>query len=66
MILDTIEPVKYKFDPNNQEHLNKFEYFLKNNRWDNSCPFFLEWPHESVPHMIKDKIIRNMFNVELA
>ena len=57
---------KSSFEPNNKEHMEEFRFFLKNSRWRSGCPFFLEWPHENVPDMIKDKIVRNMLDVELA
>ena len=66
MILNTIEQAKCVFDPTNQEHLSQYEFFVKNDKWNKSCPFFLEWPYSSVPDMIKDKIIRNMFHAEMV
>jgi hypothetical protein len=54
------------FDPNKEEHLSTFKSFLKTNKWEKGCPFFLEWPYNSIPDMIKDKIIRNMFDVKVA
>jgi hypothetical protein len=61
MILDTIREQKCLFDVGNEEHLKEFEFFVKNDRWQKSCPFFLEWPYSSIPDMIKDKLVRNMF-----
>lgn len=57
---------KSGFDPENKEHMEEYSYFLKNSRWRSGCPFFLEWPHATVPDMIKDKIVRNMFDAELV
>jgi len=57
---------KSGFDPNNEEHMKQYSYFLKNSRWNQGCPFFLEWPHVTIPDMIKDKIVRNMFNAKMV
>ena len=54
------------FDPKNKKHLEAYKHFLKQNKWSKGCPFFLEWPYNSIPDMVKDKIIRDMFNVEMA
>jgi hypothetical protein len=68
MILNKLEAdllgKKTNFDPNNKEHLQKFKNFLHNRKWGDCCPFFIEWPYNSIPDMIKDKIIKNMFEVE--
>jgi hypothetical protein len=50
------------FDPNSKKDLKEFGYFLKNNRWQNICPFFLEWPYLTIPDMVKDKVVRNILN----
>ena len=57
---------KKNFDPNNQNDLVEFKFFLENNKWKDVCPFFLEWPHLTVPDMIKEKIVRNLLNVKVA
>jgi hypothetical protein len=54
------------FNPKNKKHLEYYKSFLKDSSWNNGCPFFLEWPYATIPDMIKDKIVRNMFNVEMA
>jgi hypothetical protein len=70
MILNKLEAEilskKSTFDPSNQTHLDKYKFFLQNNKWSDCCPFFLEWPYASIPDMIKDKIIRNMFDAKMA
>jgi hypothetical protein len=58
MILTIAE--RKTFDVNNREHLNEFKFFIENERWTDGCPFMLEWPHTSIPDMIKDKIVRKM------
>ena len=52
---------RHTFDTNSKSDLEEYKYFLTNNKWRNSCPFFLEWPYLTVPDMVKDKIIKNMF-----
>jgi hypothetical protein len=46
------------FDPKNNSHLDIARKFFTTNKWENTCPFFLEWPYITVPDMIKDKITR--------
>ena len=52
---------RHTFDTNSKSDLEEYKYFLTNNKWRNSCPFFLEWPYLTEPDMVKDKIIKNMF-----
>jgi hypothetical protein len=47
---------KRQFDPKNPEDITEYKRFLKNGGWKGVCPFELEWPYTSVPHMIADKI----------
>lgn len=48
---------KRKFDPSNVNDLKIYKEFVKNGAWGNKgCPFVLELPYLSVPHMIADKI----------
>ena len=50
------------FDPNNEKDISELSYFLKNNKWMNGCPFYLEEPYEDIPYMCKDKYVRNMLS----
>lgn len=48
---------KIKFNPMNKDHVLMYGQFLKNGRsWKGLCPFKLEEPYESVPHMIEAKV----------
>ena len=38
-------------------YLKDYSYFLKNNHWQQNCPFVLEWPYLTITDMIKDKLI---------
>ena len=62
-LVEQIDSRRSNFDPNNQDHLQIFKSFLEQNKWGGSCPFYLEWPHTSIPDMIKDKIVKNLLNV---
>ena len=44
------------FNPSNKSDLKLVKSYLHNSRWDNGCPFILEWPYLDIPSMIKDKI----------
>ena len=45
-----------QFDPQNPDHVREYAYFLTVGRWKGSCPFVLEEPFLSVPHMIERKL----------
>jgi len=56
---------KRKFDMNKKEDVEIYKHFLINNNWKitGSCPFELEYPWNSVPDMIKDKLVRKFLKV---
>lgn len=57
---------KRKFNPAATEDLRVYRDFIKHGSWTYNktdkvfygapCPFELEWPYTSIPHMIADKI----------
>ena len=47
---------RHSFDPSSKEDLKIVRKYLHNNKWENGCPFFLEWPYLDIPSMLKDKI----------
>lgn len=55
-----------KFDVDNKDDVEIYKYFLVNNDWKvvGSCPFELEYPYNSVPDMIKDKLVRKFLGVK--
>ena len=52
------------FDPVSKEDVEEYKFFVKNGKWKAGCPFILEQPYLSVPHMINDRIIRHMFGAD--
>ena len=50
------------FDIHNSDDISEFQYFMENNRWKNTCPFHVIWPHLNVVDMIKDEIIHEFVN----
>lgn len=58
-------PERRKFDVNNAADLEVFRKFLENNTWSivGTCPFEVEYPFESIPDMIKDKISRKFLGI---
>jgi hypothetical protein len=44
------------FEPGSKDDMKIAKKFFHNNKWENGCPFFLEWPYLDIPAMIKDKI----------
>ena len=65
-ILSRIVYDRKEFDPYNKDHLLAYKYFLDNNKWPGGCPFHLMWPFESVPEMIKTKLISNYIDVIIS
>jgi hypothetical protein len=52
------------FNPSDKKDMECFKKFIKQGRWDaNGCPFMLENPYISIPHMIQDKIVKNIFRI---
>lgn len=47
---------RHQFDPSNKDDLKVARKFLHDNKWDNGCPFHLEWPYADIPYMLKTKI----------
>lgn len=48
-----------KFYPDVGIHLEIYKKFLEDKSWGAfGCPFLLEWPYETIPGMIHDKIVR--------
>lgn len=45
------------FDANDPDDLAEYRYFLQNSRWNNTCPFIVEWPFTNVLEMIHRKIV---------
>jgi hypothetical protein len=47
---------RHQFDPSSKDDLKIVRKFLHDSKWENNCPFYLEWPYLDIPSMIKDKI----------
>lgn len=48
---------KCYFDEFNPSHVREYANFIDNNRsWKTGCPFKLEEPFISIPHMIESKL----------
>lgn len=56
-VLVSVLRERVNFDPSNKKHTELFRNFLVDHKWENGCPFELEWPYLSIPDMIKDRII---------
>jgi hypothetical protein len=44
------------FEPGSKEDMQVARKFFHSNKWQDGCPFFLEWPYLDIPSMLKDKI----------
>lgn len=64
MILDLVQRQKRLFNPKSKEDLIAYKNFLKKGWGANCCPFILDFPYASIPHMIQDKIIHNVLGVK--
>ena len=59
------EKTKRPFDVKNKKDMTIFKNFLVNNGWGSEgCPFALEHPHISIPHMIQEKIVRHTLGIK--
>jgi hypothetical protein len=57
-------PQKHIFNPNDANDIECFRKFLIKDGWGvMGCPFILEQPYISIPHMIQDKITKNILQV---
>lgn len=63
--LETFRKQKRYFDQENKVDVELYRQFLINgNKWGaQACPFVLEFPHLTVPDMIKDRLIRKFLKV---
>lgn len=43
------------FDPTKRSDQIELKFYIENNRWKGSCPFYVEYPWEDIPTMCKDK-----------
>lgn len=50
-------PKRY-FNPENEQDLMEFHYYVLEGTWRDTCPFMIEWPRVSIPDMIGEKILR--------
>ncbi len=56
---------KRYFDPSSKVDIQEYKYFLDNSKWKDRCPFVLEWPHLTVPDMIRTRLIDTHIEVML-
>ena len=54
-ILNDFALRRRKFNPESRIDLKELSYFKKNNKWQNGCPFYVEWPFQDVVHMCQSK-----------
>ena len=65
MILESRAKPKRFFDAKSKKDMAQAKMFFKTNSWGHGgCPFFLEFPYSTVPDMMKDKIIHNVFGIK--
>jgi hypothetical protein len=58
-------PQRRVFNADNADDIKCFKKFLTEGRWSAmGCPFILEQPYISIPHMIQEKITKNVLEVE--
>lgn len=66
MILEMANGTKRKFDVNNKKDIEMYKSFLTTRRWGGTgCPFVLEFPHLTIPDMIKDKMMNKYMKIEI-
>ena len=63
-VLAQVQRQRVRFSPDDKKHVEQYRNFLVNRKWDTlGCPYELEWPHLSIPDMIKDKIINHYLKI---
>jgi hypothetical protein len=66
MILELTTSNKRKFDVNNKKDVELYKTFLTTRRWGGTCcPFVLEFPHLTIPDMIKDKMMNKYMKIDI-
>ena len=66
MILELTTSNKRKFDINSKKDIELYRSFLTNRRWGGTgCPFVLEFPHLTIPDMIKDKMMNKYMKIDV-
>ena len=66
MILELTTSNKRKFDVNNKKDIELYRSFLTTRRWGGTgCPFVLEFPHLTIPDMIKDKMMHKYMKIDI-
>lgn len=65
MILDSVLQKRRFFDPKSKQDMAAAKEFFAVHYWGVSgCPFYLEFPYMTIPDMIKDKIIHQVFGLK--
>lgn len=65
MIIERMIKTKILFDVSDTKHVARYKKFLATGAWGGEgCPFVLEFPHLSIPDMIKDKLIHKLLSVK--
>jgi hypothetical protein len=64
MILETMHRPRRFFDVNSKEDIARARDFFRDHRWNDGCPFILEYPYMTIPDMIKDKMIHHALGLE--
>lgn len=54
------------FNPASAADLAVYKHFILNDRWENGCPFVVEWPFLDVLNMIEHKIIHQHIDSLIA
>ena len=65
MILDVVVKQKRHFDINNKKDIELYRNFMITRSWGKEgCPFTLEFPHLTIPDMIKNKLLHKYMKIE--
>ena len=65
MVLEMANGTKRKFDVGNKKDVEMYKSFLVTRRWGSGgCPFVLEFPHLTIPDMIKDKMMDKYMKID--
>lgn len=65
MVLDSFSKQKRFFNEYNKQDLVIAKQFFQNWSWGgNGCPFILEYPHNCIPSMMREKLVDKALKIE--
>lgn len=65
MVLEMLIRPKRMFNENSKKDMALAKQYFQTLSWGKGgCPFILEFPYLTIPHMIQDKIVHRVFGMK--